>query len=207
MAFASRVRFYCPLPLTLFREKTALRQQNTAVPPLLHPGATRTRAGCAYHPRTTRPVRVLKCPGRFCLFSTLTEYDTSYHRSTQDARGKAQNRKPLKRTHHPTQHGTSSFEGLLRLPSAKKRPWGGSWGLTTKKGQAFGENNCTSSAPHCSAHCTSCINGCTNRGGAGSNPRPIRSDRDRPPTRAFLTGTRCRWWPWARSGAPCGRGG
>lgn len=29
---------------------------------------------------------------------------------------------------------------------------------------------------------TSCINGCTNRGGAGSNPRPIRSDRDRPPT-------------------------
>ena len=74
MAFASRVRFYCPLPLTLFREKTALRQQNTAVPPLLHPGATRTRAGCAYHPHTTRPVRVLKCPGRFCLFSTLTEY-------------------------------------------------------------------------------------------------------------------------------------
>jgi hypothetical protein len=74
MAFASRVRFYCPLPLTLFREKTALRQQNTAVPPLLHPGATCTRAGCAYHPHTTRPVRVLKCPGRFCLFSTLTEY-------------------------------------------------------------------------------------------------------------------------------------
>ena len=66
-----------------------------------------------------------------------------HHRTTQGARRK--NRKPLKRTHHPTQHGTSSLEGLLRLPSAKKRPWGGFWGLNTKKGQAFGENNYKSS--------------------------------------------------------------
>ena len=29
---------------------------------------------------------------------------------------------------------------------------------------------------------TSCINGCTKMGTAGSNPRPIRSDPDRPPT-------------------------
>ena len=66
-----------------------------------------------------------------------------HHRTTQGARRK--NRKPLKRTHHPTQHGTSGLEGLLRLPSAKKRPWGGFWGLNTKKGQAFGENNYKSS--------------------------------------------------------------
>ena len=65
------------------------------------------------------------------------------HRTTQGARRK--NRKPLKRTHHPTQHGTSGLEGLLRLPSAKKRPWGVFWGLNTKKGQAFGENNYKSS--------------------------------------------------------------
>ena len=31
-------------------------------------------AGRAQGAPTTRPVRVLKCPGRFCLFSTLTEY-------------------------------------------------------------------------------------------------------------------------------------
>ena len=69
--------------------------------------------------------------------------DQLHHRTTQGARRK--NRKPLKRTHHPAQHGTSSLEGLLRLPSAKKRPWGGFWGLNTKKGQAFGENNYKSS--------------------------------------------------------------
>eukprot|EP01046_Picozoa_sp_COSAG06_P033690 COSAG06_NODE_3458_length_5314_cov_5.266155_3_plen_196_part_00 len=72
-----------------------------------------------------------------CIYAQL------HHRNTQGARRK--NRKPLKRTHHPTQHGTSSLEGLLRLPSAKKRPWGAFWGLNTKKGQAFGENNHKSS--------------------------------------------------------------
>jgi hypothetical protein len=66
-----------------------------------------------------------------------------HHRTTQGARRK--NRKLLKRTHHPTQHRTSSLEGFLRLPSAKKRPWGGFWGLNTKKGQAFRENNYESS--------------------------------------------------------------
>jgi hypothetical protein len=66
-----------------------------------------------------------------------------HHRTTQGARRK--NRKPLKRNHRPTQHGTSSLEGLLRFPSAKKRAWGGFWILNTKKGQAFGENNYKSS--------------------------------------------------------------
>ena len=42
---------------------------------------------------TTHPVRVLKCPGRFCLFSTLTEYKISRRVSLHErsiARGSAE---------------------------------------------------------------------------------------------------------------------
>ena len=102
-------------------------------------------------PRPARaPRRRLRhgAPARTASARPRHAYDTRppaqlHHRTTQGARRK--NRKPLKRTHHPTQHGTSGLEGLLRLPSAKKRPWGGFWGLNTKKGQAFGENNYKSS--------------------------------------------------------------
>jgi hypothetical protein len=60
-----------------------------------------------------------------------------HHTQVEPRKARRKNRTPLKRTHRPTQRGTSSLGGLLRLPSAEKRPWGGFWGLnkTPKRGK------------------------------------------------------------------------
>ena len=68
-----RLRFLDLPAIGVLGCETAFWRRNGAALPQACPLGAAMSVGRAQGAPTTHPVRVLKCPGRFCLFSTLTE--------------------------------------------------------------------------------------------------------------------------------------
>ena len=73
-------------------------------------------------------ISVRRGRSRVTHLRVLRTYDTS----SKNARGKAQNRKPLKRRRPRSPPRAGASEGLFRRARARKRPWGGFWAKRTK---------------------------------------------------------------------------